>query len=519
MLDNDIIDAYCAILEEELVPAMGCTEPIAVAFAAAKARQVLGRMPTCAEAFCSANIVKNVKSVTVPNTGGMRGIEAAAIAGILANAAERELEVLQALRPEDRERIAALREEGFCAVHLAEGVEGLYIDLRVYAEGAASAEKGAAKGAEKGVTKGAANNPGTAEDTSAPPRRPQPHVHSARVVVRDTHTGICLIERDGVQVYPPPKGTALVPASEPSSAQSTAKPSTSQSSTAPDASLVRACRISPDRREYRMLRLRDIVEFAQTVPLDRVAGPLRRQIEMNSTIADEGLSHPWGVSVGKTLLAQRDSTDVRVRARARAAAGSDARMAGCALPVVINSGSGNQGLTVSLPVIEYARAQGASEERLIRALVISNLVALEQKEYIGKLSAYCGAVSAAVGASAAIAWLEGASYEQIAATVTNAIATADGILCDGAKPSCAAKIATALEAAILAKELALAEGRSFSPGEGLVGPDVDATIRNIGLVGSRGMRPTDAEIIRIMLGEQPRHDAQDICQDTRMEKW
>jgi L-cysteine desulfidase len=506
MLDNDIINAYCAILEEELVPAMGCTEPIAVAFAAAKARQVLGSMPTCAEVFCSANIVKNVKSVTVPNTGGMKGIEAAAIAGILANAAERELEVLQALRPEDRERIAALREEGFCAVHLAEGVEGLYIDLRVYAEGTA------------GATQGATNNPGTADDASAPPRWPQPQGRSARVVVRDTHTGICLIERDGVQVYPPPKGTALVPASEPSSAQSTAKPSTSQSSTAPDASLVRACRISPDRREYRMLRLRDIVEFAQTVPLDRVAGPLRRQIEMNSTIADEGLSHPWGVSVGKTLLAQRDSTDVRVRARARAAAGSDARMAGCALPVVINSGSGNQGLTVSLPVIEYARAQGASEERLIRALVISNLVALEQKEYIGKLSAYCGAVSAAVGASAAIAWLEGASYEQIAATVTNAIATADGILCDGAKPSCAAKIATALEAAILAKELALAEGRSFSPGEGLVGPDVDATIRNIGLVGSRGMRPTDAEIIRIMLGEQPRHDAQDICQDTRMEK-
>lgn len=507
MLDNDIINAYCAILEEELVPAMGCTEPIAVAFAAAKARQVLGSMPTCAEVFCSANIVKNVKSVTVPNTGGMKGIEAAAIAGILANAAERELEVLQALRPEDRERIAALREEGFCAVHLAEGVEGLYIDLRVYAEGTA------------GATQGATNNPGTADDASAPPRRPQPQGRSARVVVRDTHTGIYLIERDGVQVFPPPKGTALVPASEPSSAQSTAKPSTSQSSTASDASLVRACRISRDRREYRMLRLRDIVEFAQTVPLDRVAGPLRRQIEMNSTIADEGLAHPWGVSVGKTLLAQRDSTDVRVRARARAAAGSDARMAGCALPVVINSGSGNQGLTVSLPVIEYARAQGASEERLIRALVISNLVALEQKEYIGKLSAYCGAVSAAVGASAAIAWLEGASYEQIAATVTNAIATADGILCDGAKPSCAAKIATALEAAILAKELALAEGRSFSPGEGLVGPDVDATIRNIGLVGSRGMRPTDAEIIRIMLGEQPRHDAQDICQDTRMEKW
>lgn len=467
MLHDDIINAYCAILEEELVPAMGCTEPIAVAFAAAKARQVLGSMPDHAEIFCSPNIVKNVKSVTVPNTGGMKGIETAVIAGILVNAADLELSVLQALRPEDRARIASLKNEGFCAVHLAEGIEGLYIDLRLF-----------------GIS--SMNN---AAEANALLQQPQLEGRSARVVVKDTHTNISLIEKDGIQIYPTAADTALAAASDTSGVQSASK------------ALVRASRLSPDRREYRMLRLRTIVEFAQTVPLERVAATIRRQIEMNSAIADEGLANQWGVSVGKTLMSQRDPTDVRTRARARAAAGSDARMAGCALPVVINSGSGNQGLTASLPVIEYAHALGADEEKLIRALVISNLVALEQKEYIGKLSAYCGAVSAAVGAAAAIAWLEGAEYDQIAATVTNAIATADGILCDGAKPSCAAKIATALEAAILAKELALAGGRSFSPGEGLVGSDVDQTIRNIGIVGSEGMRSTDKQIIKIMLGK------------------
>lgn len=435
MLDTTTYRAFCAILEEELVPAMGCTEPIAVAFAAAKARQVLGEMPERAEVYCSANIVKNVKSVKVPNTGGMRGIDVAVIAGVLANAADRELEVLEALKPEDRAGIGLLKEQGFCRVELAEGIEGLHIDVRLFAR------------------------EGSAE-------------RSARVVVKDTHTGIRLIEKDGVELYP--AGKAL--------------------------SLVRASKVSSDRHEYALLNVRDIVAFAESVKLEDVAPVIRRQIAMNEAIAKEGLRGEYGVSVGKTLLGQRDRRDVRVRARALAAAGSDARMAGCSMPVVINSGSGNQGLTVSLPVVEYARELGADEERIIRALVISNLIALEQKEYIGKLSAYCGAVSAAAGAAAGIAWLEGGSVEIIGAAVSNAIATAGGILCDGAKSSCAAKIATALEAAILGEELALKEGRHFSDGEGLVGPDVDATIRNVGIVGSQGMRPTDAHIIRVMLG-------------------
>ncbi len=434
-MDKTTYRAYCAILEEELVPAMGCTEPIAVAFAAAKAREVLGEMPARAEAYCSANIVKNVKSVRVPNTGGMRGIDVAVIAGVLANAAERELEVLEALKSEDRSLIGSMLERGFCRVALADGIEGLYIDIRLYAGEGATAR-------------------------------------SARVVVKDTHTGIHLIEKDGVELYP--AGKALP--------------------------LVRPTKISADRHEYALLNVPDIVEFAKSVALEEVAPVIRRQIVMNEAIAEEGLRGWYGVSVGKALLSQRGSNDVRVRARAKAAAGSDARMAGCSLPVVINSGSGNQGLTVSLPVIEYARELGVNEDQLIRALVISNLVALEQKEYIGKLSAYCGAVSAAAGAAAGIAWLEGGSVEVIGAAVTNAIATSGGILCDGAKSSCAAKIATALEAALMGEELALKEGRGFSDGEGLVGNNVDATIRNIGIVGSQGMRSTDAQIIRVMLG-------------------
>jgi len=433
MLDTYTAKAYIAILREELVPAMGCTEPIAVAFAAAKARETLGAMPAAIEIFCSANIVKNVKGVTVPNTGGLRGIDAAAIAGTISNHPEKKLEVLQPLTDEDRAEIARLLAAKYCAAHLAEGIEGLFIDARAYLK-----------------------------DKSGQIRQ------SSRVVIEKTHTGITRIEKNGEVLY------------------SIENPGCGESY------------ISADRREYALLNVRDILAFAESVDLEEVSDVIRNQISMNSAISDEGLRNDYGVSVGKTLLKYR-TNDVRLRARARAAAGSDARMAGCAMPVVINSGSGNQGLTVSLPVIEYARELGKDEATLIRALVISNLVALEQKEYIGKLSAYCGAVSAAVGSAAAIAWLEGASYEQIAATITNGIATADGIICDGAKSSCAAKIATALEATLTGMEIGVKQGKSYQNGEGLVGADVEETIRNIGVVGSTGMKPTDVEIIKLML--------------------
>jgi len=433
MLDTNTAKAYIAILREELVPAMGCTEPIAVAFAAAKARETLGAMPDAIEVFCSANIVKNVKGVTVPNTGGLRGIDAAAIAGTISNQPEKKLEVLQPLTDENRAEIARLLTAKYCTAHLAEGIEGLFIDARAYLK------------SESGQVR-----------------------QSSRVVIEKTHTGITRIEKNGEVVY---------------SIENLGRGESY---------------ISPDRREYAILNVRDIIAFAESVDLAEVSDVIRNQISMNSEISDEGLRNDYGVSVGKTLLKYR-TNDVRLRARARAAAGSDARMAGCAMPVVINSGSGNQGLTVSLPVIEYAKELGKDEATLIRALVISNLVALEQKEYIGKLSAYCGAVSAAVGSAAAIAWLEGASYEQISATITNGIATADGIICDGAKSSCAAKIATALEAALTGMEIGVQEGKSYQNGEGLVGADVEETIRNIGVVGSVGMKPTDVEIIKLML--------------------
>lgn len=433
MLDTNTAKAYIAILREELVPAMGCTEPIAVAFAAAKARETLGAMPDAIEVFCSANIVKNVKGVTVPNTGGLRGIDAAAIAGTISNQPEKKLEVLQPLTDENRAEIARLLTAKYCTAHLAEGIEGLFIDARAYLK------------SESGQVR-----------------------QSSRVVIEKTHTGITRIEKNGEVVY---------------SIENLGRGESY---------------ISADRREYAILNVRDIIAFAESVNLAEVSDVIRNQISMNSEISDEGLRNDYGVSVGKTLLKYR-TNDVRLRARARAAAGSDARMAGCAMPVVINSGSGNQGLTVSLPVIEYAKELGKDEATLIRALVISNLVALEQKEYIGKLSAYCGAVSAAVGSAAAIAWLEGASYEQISATITNGIATADGIICDGAKSSCAAKIATALEAALTGMEIGVQEGKSYQNGEGLVGADVEETIRNIGVVGSVGMKPTDVEIIKLML--------------------
>jgi L-cysteine desulfidase len=432
---------------------MGCTEPIAVAFTAAKAKQVLGAMPDRIAIRCSANIVKNVKSVTVPNTGGLKGIDTAAIAGIVSGRAEAKLEVLAGLTEQDIAEIRRLKEGGFCVQELAEGIEGLYVEARVW------------KGTE-----------------------------SAKVIVEHTHTGISRIEHNGAVVF----DAKAAPATQPAQAGHPGLADSVGGNCGETTGAHSPEGISPDRQEYSLLNVKDILEFAQTTELGEIGYLLRQQIDMNSAIADEGLVGNYGVSVGKNLL-KYGGNDLRVRARARAAAGSDARMGGCALPVVINSGSGNQGLTVSLPVIEYATALGCDQEKLIRALVISNLVSLEQKEYIGKLSAYCGAVSAAVGSAAAIAWLKGGNYEQIAATIINAIATADGILCDGAKSSCAAKIATALEAAIMAHEIGMTEGKKFLDGEGLVGADVEATIRNVGQVGSVGMRATDLEIIKVML--------------------
>ncbi len=444
MLSEEIRSAYSAILNEELVPALGCTEPIAVAYAAARAREILGRMPEGLVLRCSGNIVKNVKGVRVPNTGGLKGIAAAAVAGVVGGDPSRRLEVLESVTPEHREEVRRLLSTGYCEVALAEGVENLYIEAEARA--------------------------GT--DT-------------ASVRIEGSHTNIVHASRNGSPAEIP--GAPLPGGSgggfgHPGDA---GNPSRVEGGALADGA--------------RFLNVRDILEYAETVDLGDVAGTLSDQIEKNGAIAEEGLTHSWGAEVGRTLLKTRGS-DLRVRAAARPAAGSDARMSGCSLPVVINSGSGNQGMTASLPVIEYARELGVPRDRLIRALALSNLIAIRQKVLIGKLSAYCGAVSAACGSGAGIAFLRGGGYREISDTIANTLGNVGGIVCDGAKPSCAAKIASAVEAAVLAQDMAF-EGKAFADGEGLVSEDVERTIENVGTVGREGMRETDRVILRIMTSD------------------
>lgn len=422
MLDAKTYRTYVEILKRELIPALGCTEPIAVAYAAAYAAAVLKQRPERAEVWCSGNIIKNVKGVVVPNTGGLKGIDAAAIAGIVGGNAKAGMEVLEAVKEGQHAEIRQRLADGFCRTHLIVGDENLHIVVKVFADQA-----------------------------------------SAEVTIKGAHTNICRVVRDGEVLI---------------DRDVVAKEETSDGASA--------------------LNVRDIITFADTVDLDDIAPIISEQIDKNTRISEEGLSGHYGVGVGRTLLKYAGS-DLRTRAKARAAAGSDARMSGCALPVIINSGSGNQGMTASLPVITYAEELKVGQDRLYRALVLSNLVAIHQKTLIGKLSAFCGAVSAACGAGAAITYMLGGDYEAISRTITNAIGNVGGIVCDGAKPSCAAKIASAVDAAIMAHHLAV-EGQAFSDGEGLVTGDVEGTIANIGQMASKGMKSTDLEILRLMIG-------------------
>lgn len=422
-MDKKQYDNYVQILKNELVPALGCTEPIAIAHAAAKAREVLGEFPDQVEMRCSGNIIKNVKGVTVPNSGGLKGIDVAAILGIVGGEASRELEVLENIQPEHIKKTRELADAGYCTCTLQEDVANLYIVAKV-----------------------------------------RKNAHYAEVTIINRHTYITKVVKDDVILYE----TAV---NEDSS----------------------------DYVDKSMLNVRDILEFADTVNIEDVKDILDRQIEMNSAIADEGLMHPYGAQIGRTLL-QVYGDDVKIRARARAAAGSDARMGGCSLPVVINSGSGNQGMTASLPVIEFAKSLFSGQEKLYRALVVSNLVAIHQKKYIGSLSAYCGAVSAACGSGAAITYLYGGNYEQISATIVNTIGNVGGIVCDGAKSSCAAKIASAVDAAILAHFLGW-KHHWFQPGEGIIKQDIEDTIKSMGYIGRVGMKDTDKQILNIMIDQ------------------
>ena len=425
-MNKETYQTYLAILNSELVVAMGCTEPIAIAYAGAKARQVLGQMPEHCTVYCSGNIVKNSKGVTVPNSGGLKGIIVAAILGIAGGDSTRNLAVLETITEQDLALTHKLLAEDFCQCELLEDVAGLLIHIKVSA------------GQE-----------------------------TAEVVIVDYHSNIVRITKNGIDLF----------LKQNESVQTQEK--------------------VPDKA---LLNVKDILAFADQVKLEDVEELLSLQIRYNSAISQEGLDNPYGVQVGRTLMADFDSTNVKLRAKAAAAAGSDARMSGCALPVVINSGSGNQGITVTMPVVEYAREYGATREQLYRALVVSNLVAIHQKKYIGSLSAYCGAVSAACGSGAAIAYMLECTYEEICTTITTTIASIGGMVCDGAKPSCAVKIASAVDAALMALHLSR-KNLCFQPGEGLVNEDIEKTIVNIGRMGREGMKATDIEIINIMLGK------------------
>ena len=425
-MDKKIYDAYVAILKTELVPALGCTEPIAIAFAAAKARDVLGSFPETIRVEASGNIVKNVQGVTVPNSGGLKGIDVAATLGAVGGDAEIGLEALSKITEEQIKKTKELVDSGFCTCSLVDGKDNLYI--RVTAK--------------------------SGEDTAV-------------VVVSEKHTNITYIEKNG-NVLIDVKSTGVKT----------------------DAG---------NEANKSLLSVRDIIRFADEVNIDDVRAVIERQIEYNTAISKEGLAREYGAKIGRTLEKLYDKNDVRVRARAAAAAGSDARMSGCPLPVVINSGSGNQGMTVSLPVIEYAKEWNVPHDKLIRALVLANLIALLQKRYIGSLSAFCGAVCAATGAGCGITYLHGGDEDAVARTITNTLADVGGIVCDGAKPSCAAKIASAVDAAILGFELGSHEGVAFKSGEGLVKESAEDTIRSFGRMGREGMRSTDTEILHIML--------------------
>ena len=403
-MNQNVYREYLAILREEIVPALGCTEPIAIAYAAAKARSVLGRLPEHIDVRCSGNIIKNVKAVIVPTTGNMKGIETSAVLGAVGGNPDKKLEVLTDVSPKDLELTWELLRKKICSVSLLEGVSNLQIIVEMTA------------GQE-----------------------------SALVEIAFSHTNIVRIEHNGTVVMK--KGMSA------------------QNATETDRSL---------------LNLHDIYDFANTVD-----------------IAREGLSNKYGANVGSTIL-EHYGSDARTMARALPAAGSDARMNGCVLPVMINSGSGNQGMTVSLPVQVFADALGVSREKKIRALVLSNLIAIYQKNELGKLSAYCGAVSAAVGAGAAIAYLHNADFDVIEGTIVNTLGNVSGIVCDGAKASCAAKIASSVDAAILAYYMA-SERRGFRNGEGLVKESAEKTLKSYGRMGREGMRATDIEILRIML--------------------
>ena len=419
---DHLYQQYVNILKEELRPAMGCTEPIAMAYAGAKARQLLGKIPEKIKLFVSGNIIKNVKSVVVPNTGGLHGMAAAVCAGVLLGDADKELEVISTI---PRDRHAELKEYlETVEMDIQPSYSDLVfdIDLFVYA----------------------------GEDT-------------VRLRIINHHTNIVRMQKNDEILLDLP-----------------------------------VCESSEDHlTDKSCLSIEKIVEFADCLDVEDVRDYVGRQIECNMDIAGEGIRGNWGANVGSVILHHHEGS-VAKKACAYAAAGSDARMSGCEKPVMIVSGSGNQGITASVPVVIYARELGKSEEELLRAVALSDLVTIHQKAGIGRLSAYCGAISAGCGAGAGIAYLQGGDARAVAHTVVNAVAILSGTICDGAKPSCAAKIASAVDAGILGYHMYL-ENQQFYSGDGIVTKGVDNTVRNVGILAREGMRETDRTILEIML--------------------
>ena len=411
---------YISLLQKEMKPAFGCTEPIALAYAAAKAASVLDEFPNHIHARCSANIIKNVKSVVIPNSGGRKGLAAATVLGAIVGHPERELEVLESATDEDRKWLGTLLEANFCTVKLAEGVDNLYIEITA-----------------------------TTDE------------HTALVRIENAHTNITYVSVDGNVI-----------------SETINEIKDAESSTCP-------------------MTFDSIYEFAKAGDISGILASIKQQVEYNTAISNEGLSNDYGANIGRLLLLDDETPSLETKCKARAAAGSDARMSGCPLPVVICSGSGNQGLTVSMPIITTAEELDKTDEELYRSLVFANLLTLYVKSGIGKLSAYCGVVSAGIVSVAGIAFLKGDSKDIIEDTLVNGLVSLSGIVCDGAKPSCAGKIAISLDGAFMGYKQARLN-KSYQKGDGLVAHSVDDTIKSIGVV-AQGMKETDVVILNEML--------------------
>lgn len=425
MTEHAYESQFFQLLKEELVPALGCTEPIAIAFGAAKAREVLGRFPERIDVCCSCNLIKNIRCVTVPNTGQLVGIEAAVVAGIVGGKSGKGMEVLADLDDQDRSRIRDIINQNICTIRLLESPLNLHFIITCHAGGSYS-----------------------------------------KIEIKNLHTNITLIEKDGHVLF-----------------------SANEAATGYYGVLTDRSFMTVDR----------ILSFVEQADLNQLKEVLSKQIEYNMAIAHAGMTETFGVGIGRTILKHDSSLFGKIKAYSSAA--SEARMCGSLLPVITNSGSGNQGITASVPVIIFAKEKKLPEAKMYRAIALANLLSIYQKSLIGRLSAFCGAISASCGSGAAITYLDGGTPEQVKMAVINTLANASGIVCDGAKASCAAKIAAGLDAAMLGYFLAI-ENQVYLPRSGILGDNADQTISAIGRIAREGMKDMDRVILDIMLDSE-----------------